>query len=166
MRYYLTLTLLILSLNLLRAQSVFEEYHKEIDSVKVSDKMYLPFFEQGYTLIKPENEENLKGVLVSFEDRRFNLHPKDERALIHPYANKKGYAVLYISTGIPVDLFFDKASLEYVHTHLEKAIVNYNLPKDNIFLFSVIFRGEMNEKGQKDKNGSFLTEKVEKREGT
>lgn len=141
MKYFLTLILLILGYNFLDAQNIFEEYQKEIDSVKVSDELYLSFFEKGYTLIKPEHEENIKGVLVSFEDRRYNLSPKDKKALIHPHANRKGYAVLYISTGIPVDLFFDKTSLEYVHTNLEKVIIKHNLPKDNIFLFGTMVSG-------------------------
>ena len=100
---------------------------------------FLLYNEKGYTLLLPEEKEQIKGVIISLDDRKPNL--SDTSQVIHPYANAKGFALLHISSGIPLDLFFSEKSLTQVDHLLVQLFNEYNLPNKNIFFLGVNVSG-------------------------
>jgi len=66
---------------------------------------------------------------------------RPQEGLIHRYAAAKGYATLYISTGIPVDLYFSERSLQYVDSLISAVFTQYRLPNKNIFLLGAMTSG-------------------------
>lgn len=94
----------------LNGQRVYEAYTKANDSLRIGNGKtdFLPYNNKGYTLVLPDSTKTVSGVIVSLEDDKFDLinTPKQH---IHPYASAKGFAVLYVSTGIPADFYFRNA---------------------------------------------------------
>jgi hypothetical protein len=123
------------------AQRIYHQYTPPKDSLRIgySKSDLLPFNDKGYTLILPETATQINGILISIEDDKFNL--QDSSQQIHHHALAKNFAVLYISTGVPVDLFFSAASFKFVDTTIRKVFSNYKLPNKNIFFLGVSLAG-------------------------
>jgi hypothetical protein len=123
------------------AQIIHEHYIKSRDSLRIGSGKgdFLPYDKKGYTLILPDSIKNLSGILVSLDDRKFNRG--DSAQQIYPQANAQGYGVLYVSTGVPVDLFMSKRSLVYIDTLLKSLFDRYDLPEKNIFFLGVNLSG-------------------------
>jgi hypothetical protein len=111
------------------AQKIVEEYISEKDSLRIGAGKadFLPYNEKGYTLVLPDSTNDIKAILVSFEDKRFELQENPTQQ-IFPQATVKNVAVLYVSTGIPVDLFFSEKSLSYVDATMKAVFAKYHLP--------------------------------------
>jgi hypothetical protein len=94
-------------------QKIFESYIHPADTLRIGNNKtdIIPYFEKGFTLIMPDKTEQLNGILISLEDGKYDLKEKTAQQLIHPTANEKGFAVLYVSTGVPVDLYFNRSSV-------------------------------------------------------
>lgn len=124
------------------AQKIIERYAPQKDSLRIGfgKTDFLSYNEKGYTLVLPDAAVNTVGVLVSLEDRRadLNSHPAEQ---IYREAVAKNFAVLYLSTGIPVDLFFSAQSLVYVDTVLRNAFAEHRLPDKNVFFLGVNLSG-------------------------
>src|SRR5687768_10664352 len=123
-------------------QKIIERYIVQKDSLRIGlDKNdFLPYNDKGYTLVLPDTTNNINGVLISFEDRKFDLQGNSIQQIYHE-AVAKHFAVLYVSTGIPVDLFFSIKSLVNVDTAIRNVFTKYNLPNKNIFFLGVNLSG-------------------------
>ena len=120
------------------------EYYEPVknDSIRIGklDSDFLKYIEKGYTLAKPEDEKNISGVIVFLEDSGFenkNMSAKQ----IYSQANKAGFAVLSVSTEIPLDFFFSDSSIIDAHKTIKDAFEKNNLPNKNIFLIGVGLSG-------------------------
>jgi hypothetical protein len=122
-------------------QKVIEEYISQNDSLRIGTGKndFLPYADRGYTLILPDTTNNLKGILISFEDRKYDLNNNTQQ--IYHEATAKNIAVLYVSTGIPIDLFFSDKPLSYVDTTIKSVFTRYHLPNKNIFFLGVNLSG-------------------------
>lgn len=125
-----------------RGQKIIEKYNTQRDSLRIGVRKddFLPYNDKGYTLVLPETATNIKGVLISFEDAKFDLQSNPTKQIYHE-ATTKNFAVLYLSTGIPVDIFFSAKSLVYVDTVMKNVFAKYNLPNKNIFFLGVNLSG-------------------------
>src|SRR5689334_5831936 len=114
-------------------QTVIEKYISQTDSLRIGKGKgdFLPYNDRGYTLILPDTTKIITGILVSFEDRKHDLNNNKQQ--IYQEATAKNIAVLYVSTGIPLDLFFSELSLNYIDTTLKNVFTRYRLPNKNIF---------------------------------
>lgn len=135
--------ILILCLSVtLYGQKIYESYIKQNDSLRIGNGKtdFLPFNDKGYTLILPDTTTMIKGVIISLEDEKFNLvdNPKQQ---IYKEANLKNLAVLYVSTGIPVDFYFSEKSLSFIDTTILNVFKKYNLSNKNIFFLGVSLSG-------------------------
>ena len=141
MKSLLIFLLVIIVCRQVNGQQIFENYTKLNDTLRywTGKDDFLPYNDKGYTLILPDEKEQIKGVIISLDDRKPNL--VDTSQLIYLYANAKGFAVLYISSGIPIDLYFFEKSLMQVDTLLVKLFKRYNLPNKNIFFLGVNVSG-------------------------
>ncbi len=123
-------------------QNIIENYTSQNGSLRVgaSKDDILPYNEKGYTLILPDTANNLRGVLISLEDKKADIQNNAAQQIYREAVNKN-FAVLYISSGIPVDLFFSSKSLLYVDTVIKDVFAKYNVPDKNIFFLGVNLSG-------------------------
>ncbi|MBI3235007.1 MAG: hypothetical protein HYZ42_13395, partial [Bacteroidetes bacterium] len=137
--YFLLLNLSVT----LYGQKIYESYIKQNDSLRIGNGKtdFLPFNDKGYTLILPDSaNNNITGTIISLEDEKFDLvnNPKQQ---ISKEANLKKLAVLYISTGIPVDFYFSEKSLSFIDTTILSVFKKYKIPNKNIFFLGVSLSG-------------------------
>lgn len=123
-------------------QRVFESYTSSTARLQTGDGAndFLPFHQKGYTLLLPDTASNLVGVIIALTDDKFDWR-SDSSQQFHPQAAAKKLAVLYLSTGVPVDLYFSPASLTYVDTALKNIFIRHRLPNKNIFFLGINLSG-------------------------
>lgn len=116
------------------AQHVFTDY-KEADGIIMLDSVNatrIPSSHVGYTLLMPENNQ-IEGLVVIFDGTRRTLETIPEEMVLHPAAFKVGLGVLYISTGNPVDFYFDAKSMSIAADLINEATEVHNLKADYLF---------------------------------
>jgi hypothetical protein len=123
------------------SQKVIENYVSQKDSLRYGNGKndLFPYNEKGYSLITPAS--GIKGTIISLEDDRINLQDTSAKNIFYKQANEAGFAYLHISTGIPVDLFFNEKSLQFIETTLNKVFKENILPQKNIFLLGIMTSG-------------------------
>jgi hypothetical protein len=128
-----------------KSQQIVEEYSRLNGSLRYGDAPndVIPDGHRGFTLILPEKNHPVIATILILEDDRVDLQDTSRNQTVHidKEAIPKGIAVLYISTGIPVDIYFSSASLEYVDSVLEDVFRRYKLPNKNIFLLGAMVSG-------------------------
>mgnify|MGYP001376113630 FL=1 len=135
--------LLLFSFSKIHGQNIIEEYQKaKNDSIRIGelDSDFLKYIEKGYTLAKPENGKIISGVIVFLEDSGFENKNMSAKQM-YSQANKAGFAVLSVSTEIPLDFFFSDNSISDAHKTIKDAFEKNNLPNKNIFLIGVGLSG-------------------------
>jgi hypothetical protein len=129
----------------IEGQQVFQQYIKLSGRLRYGNgrDKFFPFGYRGYTLILPNKNNPPFGTIIMLDDNKIDLNDSTKGQYIHidREANAKGFAVLYISTGIPVDLYFSKASLIYVDTAMKHIFKQFHLPNGNIFLLGAMVSG-------------------------
>jgi hypothetical protein len=126
----------------LNGQKKYESYTKVNDSLRIGNGKtdFLPFTNKGYTLVLPDSMKRVNGVIISLEEDKFDL-TSDSRQQIYQQATAKGFAVLYLSTGVPADFYFSQTTLSFVDTSLLAVFKKFNLPNQNIFFLGVSLSG-------------------------
>lgn len=125
-----------------QAQNLMEFYApKKNDSISIGKdpKDFLPYIQKGYTLSLPDKTKP-KGTLVFLEGSKFDKKNKSAQ-LMYEQANKHGFAVLSVSTEIPLDFYFTNTSSQTAHEIIEKAFKEHKLPNKNIFFIGVGLSG-------------------------
>ncbi len=92
---------------------------------------FLPFVQKGYTLMLPEDNK-VKGVLIFLEDSKYDQKNRSAKQL-YQQASDKGFAVLSVSSEIPLDFYFTEESMISTHNIIQTVFRKYSLPNDNIF---------------------------------
>jgi hypothetical protein len=146
MQKLLFIALVILATRQGFGQKIYESYTRVTDSLHYGPGQHdvLPCGSKGFTLLLPDTKEEVKGTVLVLNDDRIDVRDTSRRqknAHIHQQANANGFAVLYISTGIPVDLYFSDQSLPYVDSLLRNVFTQYHLPNKNIFLVGAMTAG-------------------------
>ncbi|WP_111684467.1 hypothetical protein [Winogradskyella tangerina] len=116
------------------SQTIVEDYQPiKNDSLRIGpgDKDFLPYIQSGYTLMLPESN-TAKGVLIFLEDSGIDKKNRNAK-LLYELASDKDFAVLSVSTEIPLDFFFTEASMQSVHQTIKSAFKTHALPNENIF---------------------------------
>lgn len=119
------------------------QYYEPLENDKlrvgIGENDFMPFIQKGYTLMLPENKE-IKGVLIFLEDSKYD---KKNRSASQMYtlASEKDFAVLSVSTKIPLDFYFSEQSMLSTHTVIREVFNKYNLPNDNIFFLGASLVG-------------------------
>jgi len=122
------------------AQKMYQDYTLSKDTVHYGpgSNEILPPTHRGYTLILPDGGSEVSGTVLILGDDKPNL---SDTSNIHRPANTRGLATLYISTGIPVDLYFSESSLVYADSLIKQVFSSYHLPNKNIFLVGAMVAG-------------------------
>ncbi|EDP70728.1 hypothetical protein FBALC1_08213 [Flavobacteriales bacterium ALC-1] len=119
------------------------EYYEPVknDSLRVGigENDFLPFIQKGYTLMLPENK-NIKGVLIFLEDSMYDQKNRSSKQM-YTQASEKDFAVLSVSTEIPLDFYFSKSSMIATHKLIREVFDKHNLPNDNIFFLGASLVG-------------------------
>jgi len=132
----LLLPVIMLSLTTAQAQQTIREYSEQSDSLAIGKNGFLRYQPKGFTLFLPKGKA--RAVIVSLDERPFNGN--DTAAFLHPAALRQDLALLYVSTGVPVDLF-DEGSVNYADSILTKTFNKYSLPKDQLLFLGVNLSG-------------------------
>ena len=122
--------------------NIIEDYEvakKDSLRVGIGENDFFPFIKKGYTLMLPKNSE-IKGVLIFLEDSKYDQKNRSSKQIYHQ-ASKKGFAVLSVSTEIPLDFYFSKSSMNNTHNLIRKVFDKYHLPNDNIFFLGASLVG-------------------------
>lgn len=119
------------------------EYYEPVKNdrlrVGIGENDFLPFIQKGYTLMLPENKE-IKGVLIFLEDSKYDKKNRSSKQM-YTQASEKDFAVLSVSTEIPLDFYFSKSSMVSTHKLIREVFDKYNLPNDNIFFLGASLVG-------------------------
>lgn len=107
--------------------------------VGIGENDFFPFIQKGYTLMLPENKE-IKGVLIFLEDSKYDQKNRSSKQM-YTQASEKDFAVLSVSTEIPLDFYFSKSSIISTHKLIKEVFDTYNLPNDNIFFLGASLVG-------------------------
>ena len=98
------------------SQKMVEHYEPaKNDSLRVGigETDFFPFIQKGYTLMLPEDNE-IKGVLIFLEDSKYDKKNRSSKQM-YTQASEKNFAVLSVSTEIPLDFYFSKSSMISTH---------------------------------------------------
>lgn len=123
-------------------QSIIEEYApQQNDSLRIGtgDTDFLPFVKSGYTLMLPEGD-TIKGVLIFLEDSQYDDKNRSAKQMYEPAA-ANGFAVLSVSTEIPLDFYFSKSSMLKAHGLIQTVFSKHHLPNQNIFFLGTSLVG-------------------------
>ncbi len=119
------------------------EYYEPIksDSLRIgpAENDFMAFIQSGYTLMIPENNR-IKGVLIFLEDSGYDDKNKSAKQMYNQ-ASEKGFAVLSVSSEIPLDFYFDETSLLSTHSLIQEAFTKHDLPNENIFFLGASLVG-------------------------
>ncbi|WP_299685531.1 hypothetical protein [uncultured Dokdonia sp.] len=107
--------------------------------VGIGKNDFLPFIQKGYTLMLPENKE-IKGVLIFLEDSKYDNKNRSSKQM-YMQASENDFAVLSISTEIPLDFYFSKSSMISTHNVIREVFDKHHLPNDNIFFLGASLVG-------------------------
>ena len=119
------------------------EYYEPVknDSLRVGigENDFFPFIQKGYTLMLPENKK-IKGVLIFLEGSRYDKKNRSSKQM-YTQASEKDFAVLSVSTEIPLDFYFSKSSMISTHKLIREAFDRHHLPNNNIFFLGASLVG-------------------------
>ncbi|WP_299275093.1 hypothetical protein [uncultured Psychroserpens sp.] len=124
------------------SQKQIEHYEPiKTDSLRVGpgDADFVPLIQSGYTLMLPEHK-TIIGTLIFLEDSGYDKKNMNAK-LIYDQASEKGFAVLSVSTEIPFDFYFSKASMQSTHHHIREVFVKHKLPNKNVFFLGASLVG-------------------------
>ncbi|RNC88501.1 MAG: hypothetical protein ED555_12745 [Allomuricauda sp.] len=124
------------------AQELIASYEPaKQDRIRVGkgDNDYLPFIEKGYSLWLPQHK-NINGVLIFLEGSKYDQKNKSAKQM-YDQASEKGFAVLSVSTEIPLDFYFSKSSMLSTHTLIQNVFEKHGLPNENIFFLGASLVG-------------------------
>ncbi len=124
------------------SQKMVEHYEPaKNDSLRVGigETDFFPFIQKGYTLMLPESNE-IKGVLIFLEDSKYDKKNRSSKQM-YTQASEKNFAVLSVSTEIPLDFYFSKSSMISTHNLIREVFDKHKLPNENIFFLGASLVG-------------------------
>jgi hypothetical protein len=128
-----------------QGQQIFDQYTKHEGTLRygIGAGDLMKYDSRGYTLILPDKNQPLRGTIVMLEDFPVDVRDTSKNHCIHidKEALPKGFAVLYIASGIPLDLYFASSSPKFVDSVMGAVFKQFHLPKQNIFFLGVMVSG-------------------------
>lgn len=124
------------------SQKIIEYYEPaKNDSLKVGtgENDFLPFIQKGYTLMLPKNKKPI-GVLIFLEDSKYDKKNFNSKQM-YSQASENKFAVLSVSSEIPLDFYFSKSSIISTHHLIKEVFEKHNLPNQNIFFLGASLVG-------------------------
>jgi hypothetical protein len=139
---FLWLLLTILSSSPLFSQQIVEVYQTlKTDHIKIGidSNAVLPYIKAGYTLMLPEHSP-IKGTLIFLEDSEYDDKNRSAKQL-YQQASEHGFAVLSVSTEIPLDFYFSNTSIASAHNTIKAVFTKHQLPNKNILFLGASLVG-------------------------
>jgi hypothetical protein len=125
------------------AQKTVSDYTRLTGMIRLAEQKdaVFPLGEKGYSLVLPEGNKTVKGVVVSLEDERPDFSDTLRYKAWQNVVLAKDWALLYISSGVPVDLFFSPSSLKDTDRVLKELFMKFHLPKEQVVFLGVMTSG-------------------------
>lgn len=112
----------------LPAQTLFQHIERDSGLINLAPGISIPKENAGYTLVMPRSGQ-ARGMIVFFNSDRDTINK------MYRYANPKGIAVLYLSTGNPLEFLFETTAKQQLEGYIHLALEHHGIPKENL-LFS------------------------------
>lgn len=119
------------------AQTQITDYEKLEGSIQVgpTEDTTIPRTWRGYSLLLPEDEEPVEGLIVVFSGHR-TLETISEPMKMYDHAFEQNLGVLSVSTGIPTDFYFEDEKMLMVRSFIREAAETHgemmNSPLENL----------------------------------
>jgi len=125
------------------AQKTIENYTNQQGMLKYGsgEKDLIPYGDKGFTLVLPDDGHALRGTIIDLEDFRLSARDTMQYQEFRNESLKRGFAVLTIATGTPIDWYFSDTSLNYVDAVMKDTFTKYHLPDKNIFFLGLMTSG-------------------------
>ncbi|MCB0635684.1 MAG: hypothetical protein KDC54_03655 [Lewinella sp.] len=110
----------------------------ETELIRLTPQISIPAEPPGYTLIQPKGET--EGVIVFFGSGRDTTHAGYEMRL-YETATDQQVALLYVSTGNPLEFLFDSTRYYQLERYIHQAVQEYNLPAHRLLFTGMSLGG-------------------------
>ncbi len=110
-------------------QVVHEEYEPVEGLLRIGPEpeRAIPLTEKGHTLVLPDGGELPRSVFVFLDPRRFDGWRAPAVGSFDHVALARGVALLHLTTGNPLDFFFDDATLRNVAGRMQRLLESHGL---------------------------------------
>jgi hypothetical protein len=136
----LCLLVAIASLSAQETPPALIQYVEDIEEpvIMLADSMAIGAHNPGYTLILPDGPP--EGLIIGFHPGRDTTHAGFEMRL-YTEAVKRKVAMLFVTTGNPVEFLFDTARIEQLDRYIGEAITTHGVPQDRILCVGMSLAG-------------------------
>ena len=122
---------------LVQGQTVIEKYQPAEGLLRIGPEpeRAIQMTEKGYTLVLPEGSSKPAGIVIFPDGWKVDLSKYLEMEGSFEYESiTKNLALLHITTGNPLDFYFDKETLNDVVIRIQAVLDSHNLMKIPIFI--------------------------------
>jgi hypothetical protein len=126
------------------AQVVVEEYEPADGTVRIGPgpDEAIPRTDRGYTLVLPEGDRELLGLVVFFDGYRVSVAPGSPPDDSFEHASlSRGIGIVRLTTGNPLDFLFDETTLLDTISRLEAILATHELNGVPLFLAGLSLGG-------------------------
>jgi hypothetical protein len=126
------------------AQKIIEKFQSPQGHLRIGNEpeRIIPMVERGFSLILPEEDVVIQGVVIVAGSRRFNVkEAAGKDSTIENEALKKNLAVLYVFSGNPLDFYFTNSVLQNITGMIQSALKENNLDNKPVFFSGLSLAG-------------------------
>lgn len=111
----------------LNAQVVEQLTEERQGTIVLTDSISIPAENAGYTLVLPESK-SAKGLVVFFNSDRDTIDKTFE------YSIPKNIGVLYVTTGNPLEFFFETDKMHQIERYIHTALTKHDIPANLMYM--------------------------------
>jgi hypothetical protein len=131
---FLLLVLYISGGTFIQGQELVQYREAKEGKIRLSNKLSIPYENAGYTLVLPSTKP-VNGLVVFFNSDRDTLNK------IFRFANPKGLAVAYVTTGNSLEFLFEEKTYLQLENYIYKILTDYNIPKTKLLYLGMSLAG-------------------------
>ena len=119
----------------LQAQKVIDFSEPRSGVIQLTPQISVPVENAGYTLVLPGDASG--GLIVFFNSGRDTSQASE---FLH-LARKANLAVAYVTTGNPLDFFFEDQAMHQIDHYLNTILTEHSIPRDHLFFCGMSLAG-------------------------
>jgi hypothetical protein len=119
-----------------KTQVIEEAYTPILETLRIGPEpeRLINMTERGHTLFKPSESITPDGVVIFFQRGKVPVTPGPPDSGSFDYeAFERNLAVLHISTGDPLDFFFDDTTMIWTANHIQEVLEKHGLKEKPVF---------------------------------
>lgn len=128
------ITIFFLARGPLISQIIYQHIEPDSGQINLAPGISIPKENAGYTLVMPE-KGSAKGMIVFLNSDRDTINK------MYRYANPQGIAVIYVTTGNPLEFLFETARMQQLEGYIQMALEKHDIPKANLLYTGMSLAG-------------------------